>query len=52
VFDAAAASDRMRFLPAPRMRSRCSPSSRGGLVVLLGSIPQQDVLQRIVEREG
>jgi SSS family transporter len=47
VFEAAAASDRLRFLPAPDLKSVLAFVS-AALVVLLGSIPQQDVLQRIV----
>jgi Na+/proline symporter len=47
VLDAAAASDRMRFLPAPDVKSVLAFVA-AGLVVLLGSVPQQDVLQRIV----
>jgi Na+/proline symporter len=47
VLDAIAASDRLRFLPAPDAKSVLAFIS-AGLVVLLGSIPQQDVLQRIV----
>jgi SSS family transporter len=47
VLEAASASDRMRFLPEPDAKSVLAFIS-AGLVVLLGSIPQQDVLQRIV----
>jgi len=47
VIEAAATSERMRFLPAADARSILAFVS-AALVVLLGSIPQQDVLQRIV----
>ncbi len=47
VLEAAAGSGRLRFLPAPDAKSILAFIS-AALVVLLGSIPQQDVLQRIV----
>ena len=46
VFAAAADSGRMRFLPEPDARSIFAWIS-AALVVVLGSVPQQDVLQRI-----
>ena len=46
VLDAAAASERMRFLPEPDARSILAWVS-AALVVALGSIPQQDVFQRV-----
>jgi Na+/proline symporter len=47
VIESAAESGRLRALPAPDLKSILAFIS-AGLVVLLGSIPQQDVLQRIV----
>ena len=47
VIASAADSGRLRFLPPPDVKSILAFIS-AGLVVLLGSIPQQDVLQRIV----
>ena len=47
VLDSILASDRLRFLPPPDLKSVLAFIS-AGLVVLLGSVPQQDVLQRIV----
>jgi len=47
VIESAAESGRLRFLPPPDLKSVLAFIS-AGLVVLLGSIPQQDVLQRIV----
>ena len=46
VIDAAAASGRFRFLPDADARSVMAWVS-AALIVLLGSIPQQDVLQRV-----
>jgi Na+/proline symporter len=46
VWQAAAADERMRFLPAADARSILGWVS-AALVVVLGSVPQQDVLQRI-----
>ena len=46
VLDAAAASERFRFLPEADARSVMAWVS-AMLVVMLGSIPQQDVLQRV-----
>jgi len=47
VFQAASDSGRLQILPAADLKSILGYLS-AGLVVLLGSIPQQDVLQRIV----
>ena len=47
VIETAASSGRLQFLPPPDLKSILAFIS-AGLVVLLGSIPQQDVLQRIV----
>jgi SSS family transporter len=47
VIASAAAAGRLRFLPEPDLKAVLGFVS-AGLVVLLGSIPQQDVLQRIV----
>jgi solute:Na+ symporter, SSS family len=47
VIDAAAASGRFRFLPEADVRSVLAWTS-SALVVALGSIPQQDVLQRVM----
>jgi SSS family solute:Na+ symporter len=46
VVDAALTSERMRFLPEGDARSVLAWIS-AGLVVLFGSVPQQDVLQRV-----
>ena len=46
VIEAAAMSDRMRFLPEPDARSVLAWVS-AALVVALGSVPQQDVFQRV-----
>ncbi|APV49368.1 sodium:solute symporter [Betaproteobacteria bacterium GR16-43] len=47
VFDALAASERMRVLPDPDAKSILAWIS-AALIVLFGSIPQQDVLQRVM----
>ena len=47
VFEAVSTSGRLRFLPPPDAKSVLAFVA-AGLTVLLGSIPQQDVLQRIV----
>ncbi len=47
VMDAAAAGDRFRFLPEPEARPILAWIN-AALIVALGSVPQQDVLQRVV----
>jgi len=47
VIDAAAQSDRMRFLPDADARSMLAWIS-ASLIIVVGSIPQQDVLQRVM----
>lgn len=47
VLEAAAQSDRLRFLPDPDARSVLAWIT-ASLVVVFGSIPQQDVLQRVL----
>jgi len=47
----AAGSDRMRFLPEPDLKSVLAWVS-AALVVMLGSVPQQDVLQRVMSARG
>ena len=47
VIDAAAAGDRLRFLPEPEARPILAWIT-AALVVALGSVPQQDVLQRVM----
>jgi Na+/proline symporter len=46
VYDAATAAGRMQFLPEPDARSILAWIT-AALVIVLGSVPQQDVLQRI-----
>ena len=46
VWESVAATDKLRFLPEADARSVLAWIS-AGLVVLLGSVPQQDVLQRV-----
>lgn len=46
VIEAAAAADRLRFLPEPDARSVLAWIT-AALVVALGSVPQQDVFQRV-----
>ena len=46
VVDATLTSERMRFLPEPDLKSVLAWIS-AALIVLFGSVPQQDVLQRI-----
>ena len=47
VVESVAATDKLRFLPEPDARSILAWIS-AGLIVLFGSIPQQDVLQRVM----
>lgn len=47
----AAGADRMRFLPEPDAKSVLAWVS-AALVVMLGSVPQQDVLQRVMSARG
>jgi SSS family transporter len=47
VIEAAARSDRMQFLPEPDARSILAWIT-ASLVIVFGSIPQQDVLQRVM----
>jgi SSS family solute:Na+ symporter len=47
VFEAAAQSDRMRFLPGADARSILAWIT-ASLIIVFGSIPQQDVLQRVM----
>ena len=47
VFEAAAQSDRMRFLPEAGARSILAWIT-ASLIIVFGSIPQQDVLQRVM----
>ena len=51
VLDSAASSGRLAFLPAGDAKSILAYIS-AALVVMLGSIPQQDVLQRILSAKG
>jgi Na+/proline symporter len=51
VLAAAAQSDRMRFLPQPDAASVLAWIT-AALVVVLGSVPQQDVLQRVKSARG
>jgi SSS family transporter len=47
----AVGSDRLRFLPEPDAKSVLAWVS-AALVVMLGSVPQQDVLQRVMSARG
>ena len=47
VLEAAAQSDRLRFFPEPDARSILAWVS-AALVIVVGSVPQQDVLQRVM----
>lgn len=47
VVEAASSGDRFRFLPEPEARAILAWIT-AGLVVALGSVPQQDVLQRVM----